>query len=108
MENFKYSKLLDNGTCPLCGREDLPGLTEHHVVPKSRGGKDTISICRDCHRQVHALFDNKTLECKFSSIEDLKKNPNVIKFIKWIKNKPYGSIHKARRSRNTRNRGRSG
>ena len=108
MENPKYSKSLDKKICPLCRRDELPGLTEHHVVPKSRGGKDTISICRDCNRQIHALFDNKTLECKFNSIEDLRKDSRIIKFTKWIKNKPHGSIQKARRSKNTRNRGRRG
>jgi len=94
--------------CPLCERKDLPALTEHHVVPKSRGGRSTISICRDCHRQIHALFDNKTLEYELNSIEDLKRHPGIRKFLRWIKNRPYGCIQKAKRSRNTRDRGRRG
>jgi hypothetical protein len=108
VQNFKRSESLEENDCPLCQRTDLPELTEHHVVPKSRGGRDTISICRDCHRQIHALFDNKTLECELNSIEDLKKNPSIMKFLKWIRKKPYGSVHKARRSNNTRSRGRRG
>ena len=99
---------LNKKFCPLCERGGLPDLTEHHVVPKSRGGRDTISICRDCHRQIHALFDNKTLERELNSIEDLKRNPGVKRFLKWLKKKPYGSAHKARRSKNTHDRGRRG
>lgn len=108
MKNPKYSELLGEEFCPLCERSGLPKLTEHHVVPKSRGGKDTILICRDCHRQIHALFDNKTLENNLNSIEKLKRNPNIRRFLKWISKRPYGSVHKARRAMNTRKRSRSG
>lgn len=33
-------------------------LQEHHVVPKSRGGTKTITLCSTCHRRAHGS-DNK-------------------------------------------------
>ena len=33
-------------------------LQEHHVVPRSRGGTKTITLCSTCHRRAHGS-DNK-------------------------------------------------
>lgn len=33
-------------------------LQEHHVIPKSRGGTKTITLCSTCHRRAHGS-DNK-------------------------------------------------
>lgn len=93
--------------CELCKR-DVPSLSEHHLVPKSRGGKETVSICKDCHRQIHALFENKSLEQQLNTVELLLADENFAKYIKWIENKPYGVARKAKRSKDTRNRGRRG
>ena len=40
--------------CELCNRE-VSQLTEHHLVPKERGGKDfpTANLCITCHKQIH-------------------------------------------------------
>lgn len=41
----------DNGHCGKCGRNN--GSQEHHVIPKSRGGKtkpnNLILLCMKCH-----------------------------------------------------------
>jgi hypothetical protein len=44
--------------CPLC---ELPNYrpTDHHLVPRSRGGKVTATLCADCHRAIHVVFTNK-------------------------------------------------
>jgi len=74
--------------CPLCEREMLPqNLTKHHLVPKSRGGRTTEKICRTCHRQLHALFTNKQLENELNSVESLKENEDIQKYLKWVSNK---------------------
>ena len=44
-------------TCPLCERHiALDYTTKHHLIPKSRKGKETIRLCRDCHKQLHVLL----------------------------------------------------
>ena len=94
-------------SCPLCNRK-IEILTDHHVVPKSRGGSELVSICKDCHKQVHALFDNKTLEESLNTVEALLANEQFSKYIKWVIKRPSGIIHKAKRSKETKKRGRRG
>ncbi len=36
--------------CFECGK---PAQTNHHVVPKSKGGTKTIPLCYNCHGKVH-------------------------------------------------------
>lgn len=93
--------------CPLCKRE-VTSLTDHHIVPKSRGGTQLVGICKDCHRQIHALFDNKTLEQELNSVESLLANDQFAKYVKWVGKRPDGVVHKAKRSRDTKKRGRRG
>ena len=42
--------------CKICKKESEV-LEKHHIIPKSRGGKDTkdnlISICVECHEKAH-------------------------------------------------------
>ena len=46
------------GKCVICG--STTGLTVHHKVPVSKGGKNspenTVCWCRLCHRTYHKLF----------------------------------------------------
>jgi 5-methylcytosine-specific restriction endonuclease McrA len=69
--------------CPLCGRERI-ALSDHHLVPKSRGGKVTKAICVDCHKAIHATFDNKELETTYNSVEALLAHPELAKVIAFI------------------------
>ena len=55
------------GECKLC-KFNLPeALDVHHIIPKSRGGNNSIenlvTLCANCHRLVHAgKIDLKTME----------------------------------------------
>ena len=93
--------------CVLCERE-VPELTDHHVVPKSRGGKELVSICKDCHRQLHALYDNKMLEEVLNTVEAILAEEKFKKYAKWVKRRPFGAVHKAKRANDSRERGRRG
>jgi len=93
--------------CALCERI-VPEITDHHVVPRSLGGHKLIKVCKDCHRQLHALFDNKILAEVLNTVEAIKNNKQFYKYLKWVRKKPFGVIHKARRSRDTKKRGRRG
>ena len=33
--------------------EVIEDLQEHHVVPKSRGGTKTVTLCYECHMKAH-------------------------------------------------------
>lgn len=97
----------EEGTCPLCQRPDVK-MSDHHLVPKSRGGKITEPICNACHRQIHALFDNKRLETELNTVEALLAEPQFQKYLAWIRKQPPGRKFKTKRSRGTRKRGRRG
>ena len=48
--------------CPLCSRVIPPAQADrHHLVPKSKGGRQTEFLHRVCHRQVHALLTESEL-----------------------------------------------
>jgi 5-methylcytosine-specific restriction protein A len=74
-------------TCALCGR-DVAALTEHHLTPRSKlkAGETTptIYICSACHRQIHALFSNQQLHDEFNSVERLRDEPRMARFISWV------------------------
>ena len=75
-------------TCGLCER-DVDALTVHHLVPRSRLKKGdavpTVSICSACHRQIHALFDNRELADEYNTVERLRDEPRMQRFLRWIR-----------------------
>lgn len=71
----------------------------HHLVPKSRGGVETIILHRLCHRQIHALLTESQLARNYSTIEALRSHPEIAKFIEWIGSKPTHIIAPIKRSR---------
>lgn len=78
MEDKRY-------TCELCGRK-VPKITKHHLIPKEHGGKDfdTADLCPSCHKQIHALYGNKHLSTKLYSIDLLKSDEKIQKYLKFI------------------------
>lgn len=42
--------------CFECGE---PATENHHVIPKSLGGKATVPLCSECHARVHGLDEVK-------------------------------------------------
>src|SRR5262245_14614413 len=77
--------------CGLCGRGFTRAtLTEHHCVPRSRGGTsdDVALICAQCHGMVHATFTNRTLEALYPTIEELRQAPELSAFLRWVRKQP--------------------
>jgi 5-methylcytosine-specific restriction protein A len=102
-----FGRDMEGYICLLCGRK-VPEITDHHVVPRSYGGSTLIQICRDCHRQLHVLYDNKTLATRLNTVEAILADEQFGKYLKWVEKRPFGAVHKARRSKDTRRRGRKG
>lgn len=66
-ERSKFSKMVRDEVkkhfddrCAECGKH---GIHVHHVMPRSRGGRNVFTnallLCNDCHKEVHA--DNEKL-----------------------------------------------
>lgn len=76
--------------CPLCSREidNSSYADDHHLIPKCFGGKETVLLHRICHSKIHSTFSERELKNQYNTIEKLKTHPEIIKFIKWVANKP--------------------
>jgi hypothetical protein len=87
--------------CELCRRQ-VDGVTRHHLIPRTRhrnrANKKRFDrsevrsrlawLCRPCHKQVHALLDEKELERTYNTIEALRRHPDVARFVRWIRSRP--------------------
>ena len=89
-EPLGYVKPNALADCPLCGRQLEPGpsVDEHHLIPKSQGGKTKALIHRICHRKIHATFSERELAQNFSNWPALAVHPEIATFLRWVANKP--------------------
>jgi len=78
------------------------------MVPKSRGGKVTQTICRDCHKAVHALFTNKQLEKTYHTVDALLGHEEFQKMMAFLRKQNPRSKQTFVRSNASRRRGRAG
>jgi hypothetical protein len=88
--------------CGLCGRAfERTGLTKHHCLPRSRGGtiEDVELLCGQCHSMVHTTFTNRTLESLYPTLTELRKAPELAKYIRCVRKQPT-----TRRTRNEKRR----
>lgn len=87
--------------CSICNRITPEKYQEkHHLIPKSKKGKETIIVCIDCGNQIHLLFNLKELRDKYNTLEKLKSNEKIIKWITWIKKqKTFGMCFKIKKSK---------
>lgn len=69
----EYAKRIANGICQLCkkpapfiNKAGEPYLETHHIIWLAKEGQDTIentvALCPNCHRKIHALNDNKDVQ----------------------------------------------
>ena len=74
--------------CWLCGRPLGRRVEWHHPVPKSRGGSETVPLHPICHRTIHAGFSNATLARMAPAATELRADPAIARFLRWVENKP--------------------
>lgn len=94
-------------SCPLCMRPNHHP-TDHHVVPRCRGGKATATLCRDCHKAIHATFSNKELEKEYNTVDSLLGHEGFSRMIRFIAKQDPGGKVRIDLSRKQRRRGRNG
>lgn len=84
-------------TCELCERE-VERTTKHHLIPrtvhrnkwfKKNYTKEqmhtTVDLCKPCHREIHRQVPEKEMARGYNSLEKLKNQENIQKFLKWRK-----------------------
>jgi hypothetical protein len=79
----------DLGPCPLCGRPLIPGpsVDAHHLVPRSQGGRATVTMHRVCHSKIHSLFTEQELRDSYDTLDKLRQHPEIAKFIRFVRKK---------------------
>lgn len=89
--------------CELCEREGVI-LTKHHLLPREEGGKEEhiAMICPDCHKHIHALYTNKELALRLDTLYKLKEDPQISKYLKFIKKQPPTKLVKVKKSSSRR------
>jgi len=75
--------------CPICAR-DLGEIRieEHHLIPKTFGGKEKVRIHKMCHQKLHATFSEREMEKHYHTVERLIEHEEMQKFIKWVRKQP--------------------
>jgi hypothetical protein len=73
--------------CWLCGRPCGAEVIQHHPVPKSRGGKDTVPMHPICQNTLITYFTNSELQRYGMDADLLRLDPRVEKFVAWVANK---------------------
>lgn len=88
--------------CELCERE-VPRLTEHHLIPRAEGRRGEVlpvaQLCSACHRQLHALFSNAELARTLNTLEKIRANPAMARFLGWVRGQPATRQVRVRRGR---------
>jgi hypothetical protein len=85
--------------CALCERT-VRHANKHHIVPKSEGGTVTVILCLVCHKTLHKFFENRTLAREKSTIDALRADPDITRYLNWVRKQPDRAIKvKQRRSK---------
>jgi len=79
-------------TCALCRRRIPDGripdpavVQDHHLRPERRAESPTVTLCRPCHDQVHALFTNEELRESYDTVEALRGADRLADYLDWIR-----------------------
>jgi hypothetical protein len=85
--------------CCLCARS-LPKSEQeaHHLIPRSKGGRETVLLHRICHKKIHASLSETELAREYNSIERLLMHPEISAFVRWLANKPQHFYEKSRKT----------
>ena len=78
--------------CPLCERP-IPAnarQSRHHLVPKLKGGAkgETVQLHQVCHAAIHARHGEAELARRLADVESLRADPEIARFLDWVRTKP--------------------
>jgi 5-methylcytosine-specific restriction protein A len=77
--------------CALCERE-VSITSRHHLVPKSQGGREMVDLCGACHKTLHSFFENRTLAKELHTIEAIRQDAEIAKYVAWVCKQPDSRI----------------
>ena len=91
---------LDKSQCVFCRRHVK--TRGHHVVPKCKGGTETVPACQTCEDFIHKTWSHNQLRDETNSVEKILADPRFQKFLAWLNKQQKMAFF-----RSDRNRGRT-
>lgn len=92
--------------CPLCDRDliDGPSVDEHHLIPRTFKGRETITLHTICHQKIHSVFTERELLRYYHTVERILENEEIQTFVKWVagKDPEWYSSHRDTKTRRKR------
>ena len=83
-EKAVHAKVIERsqGLCERCGcAPDFRGLSVHHKVFRSHGGKSTlenqVALCGRCHSKEHGIIESHSTIRPYSKEQQLHKKPKA-------------------------------
>lgn len=67
--------------CKFCGV--LCQTSKHHVVPRAKGGKETVPTCQTCESFIHKTWSHNQLRDVYNTVESILATLEFQKFLKW-------------------------
>ena len=95
--------------CPLCERPIPPGAKSslHHLTPKLKGGARgaTVRLHQICHSAIHARYSEAEIARRLAEVEALRTDPEIARFLDWVRGKPDDFHAPTRKTRDRRGDG---
>lgn len=63
-------------------------IEDHHLIPKTFKGTETILIHKICHQKLHATLSEREMLNYYHTVERILENEEILKFVKWVSKKP--------------------
>ena len=73
----------------------------HHLLPKLKGGarRGTVRLHQICHSAIHARYTEAEIVRFLASPEELQADPELARFVAWVRTKPDDLHAPTRRAR---------
>lgn len=87
-----------DGICVFCQREGVE-LCKHHIVPRSKGGKETVLSCKSCENFIHKTWSHKELLNKYNTVDSILSDEKFRTFLDWLKKQKNTSFFPSKRNK---------
>lgn len=83
----------EENKCEFCG---ITTVTHgHHVIPRSKGGKEIVPTCGTCESFIHKTWSHNQLRDIYNSVDLILADKGFQKFLKWRRKQPSTTLFKS-------------
>ncbi len=82
--------------CELCGMHEPYYLRDHHLTPRSKGGKETARVCETCESFIHKTWTHNELRDIYNTVGVITSSEKFLKFLKWRRKQPPSTLFRSK------------